>query len=185
MPRVREQVASHVLRIRLRSRRVLPQVVAVVRHRHLRHHGHWEVRVVPLIETHLLHLMLQLLLQHLRYIWSFGIDRVHRIAWNDACNVNFNSLELPFIVMCCGRWLPTSGGGSIGIPGWPATFGNEIGICRLWSAACWLICLTEDYSLRLQRRSLRSFCASQLLLELEPAGTLCWFAGSGPSERAC
>lgn len=80
MPRVRKQVASHVLRVRLRRRRVLPQVVAVVRHRHLRHHGHWEVGVVPLIETHLLHLMLQLLLQHLRYIWSFGIDRVHWIA---------------------------------------------------------------------------------------------------------
>ena len=145
MPRICERV-SHVLRSRLWIWWML-QVVAVVWHRHLRHHGHWEVRVVPLIKTDLLHLMLQLLLDHLWYICgSFGIECVHRIAWNDFCNDDFKRfLELPFIVMCCGRWPPTSGGGSIGIPGWPATFGKEIGIWRLWSAACWLICLTQDY----------------------------------------
>lgn len=70
---------SHVLRLGLRSGRML-QVMRVVWHRHLRE-GHWEVAwVVALVNADLLHLLLQLVLEHLWQIRSVGIDRVHWIT---------------------------------------------------------------------------------------------------------
>ena len=78
MPWVREGM-SHVLRLGLRSRRML-QVMCVVRHRHLRER-HWEVAwVVTLVNADLLHLLLQLVLEHLWQIRPVRIDRVHRIT---------------------------------------------------------------------------------------------------------